>query len=254
MLQVKRQDQITFIHSEGLDRVPGIVHGFSTRRGIRNDFSLGPANSPNPMVQMNRAQFLAALGAPGWPIIKLRQVHSGNVLDIDDTSAAGEPVEGDAAVTAIPGIILGVLTADCVPILIADSDGRAVAAIHAGWRGTAAQIAKTAVMRLIEKFRIDPARLIAAIGPHIGSCCYEIGEEVAAQISDASAIVRRPEWAKPHLDLAGANRRQLLNAGVCEEHIETSLLCTKCREDLFHSYRRDGKRMGHMLAVIGIAP
>ena len=254
MLQVKRQDQITFIHSEGLDRVPGIVHGFSTRRGVRNDFSLGPANSPNPMVQMSRAQFLAALGAPGWPIIKLRQVHSSTVLDIDDTSAAGEPVEGDAAVTAIPGIILGVLTADCVPILIADSGGRAVAAIHAGWRGTVAQIAKTTVLRLIEKFRIDPAQLIAAIGPHIGSCCYEIGEEVASQISDTTAISRRPEWVKPHLDLAGANRRQLLNAGIREEHLEISLLCTKCREDLFHSYRRDGKRMGHMLSVIGIAP
>ena len=254
MLQVKRQDQITFIHSERLDRVPGIVHGFSTRRGVRNDFSLGPANSPNPMVQMNRAQFLAALGAPGWPIIKLRQVHSGTVLDIDDTSAAGEPVEGDAVVTAIPGIMLGVLTADCVPILIADFDGRAVAAIHAGWRGTAAQIAKTAVARLIEKFRLEASQLIAAIGPHIGSCCYEIGEEVAAGISDATAILRRPDWSKPHLDLAGANRRQLLNAGIREENIETSSLCTKCRDDLFHSYRRDGKRMGHMLSVIGIAP
>jgi YfiH family protein len=254
MLQVKRQDQITFIHSERLDRVPGIVHGFSTRRGVRNDFSLGPANSPNPMVQMNRAQFLAALGAPGWPIIKLRQVHSGTVLDIDDTSAASDPVDGDAVVTSIPGIILGVLTADCVPILIADSSGRAVAAIHAGWRGTAARIAENAAERLIEKFRIEPSQLIAAIGPHIGSCCYEIGEEVASEISDGSAILRRAEWSKPHLDLAIANRRQLLKTGIPEEQIETSLLCTKCRQDLFHSYRRDGKRMGHMLAVIGIAP
>jgi hypothetical protein len=82
MLQVKRQDQITFIHSEKLDRIPGIVHGFSSRRGIRNDFSLGPANSPDPMVQINRAQFLAVLGAPGWPIIKLRQVHSGTVMPL----------------------------------------------------------------------------------------------------------------------------------------------------------------------------
>src|SRR5262249_12481216 len=251
-LQVKRQDQITFIHSERLDRVPGIVHGFSTRRGVRNDFSLGPANSPNPMVQMNRAQFLAALGAPGWPIIKLRQVHSGTVLDIDDTSAASDPVEGDAAVTSIPGIMLGVLTADCVPILIADSGGKAVAAIHAGWRGTAARIAETAAIRLTEKFQIDPSELIAAIGPHIGPCCYEIGEEVAGEIADRNAILRRPEWTKPHLDLATANRQQLSKAGIPEEQIETSSLCTKCRADLFHSYRRDGKRMGHMLSVIGI--
>jgi polyphenol oxidase len=150
--------------------------------------------------------------------------------------------------------MLGILTADCVPILIADSDGRAVAAIHAGWRGTAARIAETAAVRVIEKFRIEPWKLIAVIGPHIGPCCYEIGEEVASEIGDEGAILRHSDWLKPHLDLAAANRRQLLKAGIPEEQIEASSLCTKCREDLFHSYRRDGKRMGHMLSVIGIAP
>ena len=211
-------------------------------------------DSPNPMVQINRAQFMAAMGAPGWPIIKLQQSIPARSLDIDDTSAASEPVEGDAVITSIPGIMLGILTADCVPILIADAEGRAVGAAHAGWRGTAARIAETAVWRLIEKFRIEPQKLTAAIGPHIGPCCYEIGEEVASEISDDAAIVRRADWAKPHLDLAGANRRQLLRAGIPEEQIEASSLCTKCREDLFHSYRRDGKRMGHMLSVIGITP
>src|SRR5581483_7794982 len=132
MLQVKRQDQITFLRSEMLDRVPGTIHAFSTRRGERNDFSLGPASSPNPMVQMNRVRFLAAIGAIGWPIIKLKQVHSGIVVDIDDTSAAGEAVEGDAAVTRLPGVMLAVQTADCVPILIADINGKAVGAVHAG--------------------------------------------------------------------------------------------------------------------------
>jgi YfiH family protein len=150
--------------------------------------------------------------------------------------------------------MLGVLTADCVPILIADSGGRAVAAIHAGWRGTAARIAETAAVRLTEKFQIEPKALMAFIGPRIGRCCYEIGEDVASEIPDRSSILRRPEWPKPHLDLGAANRQQLLNAGIPEEQIETSSLCTKCREDLFHSYRRDGKRMGHMLSVIGIAP
>ena len=126
MLQVKRQDQITFLRSEALDRIPGIVHAFSTRRGERNDFSLGPANSPNPMIQINRARFAAAIGAPGWPIIKLKQVHSGIVVDVDDTSAASEAVEGDAAVTSLRGIMLGVQTADCVPILIAGLEGSTV--------------------------------------------------------------------------------------------------------------------------------
>ena len=253
MLQVKRQDQITFLHSEALDRIQGLVHAFSTRRGERNDFSLGPANSPNPMVQMNRARFTAAMGAAGWPIIKLKQVHSNIVVDVNDTSAAGDAVEGDAAITNLPGVILGVQTADCVPILIADREARSVAAVHAGWRGTAARISEATVERLVERFEIDPKNLIAVIGPHIGACCYEVGEDVAAQI-DATAIVRMPEFSKPHIDLAAANRAQLVESGIPESQIEISSLCTKCRDDLFHSYRRDGKAMGHLLSAIGIAP
>jgi purine-nucleoside/S-methyl-5'-thioadenosine phosphorylase / adenosine deaminase len=254
MLQVKRLDQITLLHSAVLDGVPGIVHGFSTRRAERNDFSLGPADSPNPMVQINRARFLASIGAPGWPIIKLRQIHSGIVVDVDDTSAAGAPVPGDAAVTSLRGVALGVQTADCVPVLIADDQARAVAAVHAGWRGTAAGIVKTAVSRLLEKFGLEAKSLRAAIGPHIGVCCYEVGDEVVRMIDEPAAIETRTEWAKPHLNLAAANLRQLLSAGIPESQIETSTLCTKCREDLFHSFRRDGKRMGHMLSVIGIEP
>jgi len=253
MLQVKRREQITFLQSEALARIPGVVHAFSTRRGERNDFTLGPPSSPNPMVQMNRVRFLAAIGAAGWPILKLKQVHSNIVVDMDDTFAAGEAVEGDGAVTSLRDVALGVQTADCVPILIADSEGKAVAAIHAGWRGTAAGITKRTVGRLVEKFGINAKNLTAAIGPHIGVCCYEVGEEVAAAISDTGAVVRRPEWPKPHLDLADGNRRQLISAGLADSRIEASSLCTRCREDLFHSYRRDGTRMGHMLSVIGMA-
>src|SRR5262245_28011642 len=126
MLQLRRTDQITFLQSDVLGRIPGIVHAFSTRRGERNDFSLGPMDSPNPMIQINRARFLAAIGAVGWPIIKLKQIHSGIVVDIDDTSAAVEAVSGDAAVTSCRGIVLAVQTADCVPILVASSQARVV--------------------------------------------------------------------------------------------------------------------------------
>src|SRR5262245_50458088 len=120
MLQVKRQDQMTFLHSETLSRIPGLVHAFSTRRGERNDLSLGPADSSNPMIHINRARFLAAIGAPGWPIIKLKQIHSGIVVDVFDTSGAVEAIAGDAAVTSLRGVILAVQTADCVPILVSD--------------------------------------------------------------------------------------------------------------------------------------
>jgi YfiH family protein len=254
MLQLERLDQITFLRSEALARIPGIVSAFSTRRGERNDFSLGPVTSPNPMVQINRVRFSAAIGAVGWPIIKLNQVHSSIVVDVDDTSAASEAVEGDAAVTSLPGVVLGVQTADCVPILIADLTGRAIAAVHAGWRGTVSRIAESTVERLVTRFGVDPADLTAVIGPHIHSCCYEVGEEVADAVSDPDSIERRPEWSKPHFNLAAANRRQLIGAGLRDSQIEVSSLCTKCRADLFHSFRRDGKRMGLMLSVIGIVP
>ena len=160
------------------------------------------------MIQINRAIFVAAIGAPGWPIIKLKQVHSGIVSDIDDTSAAGEAVEGDAAVASLRGVMLGVQTADCVPILIAEKAGQAVAAVHAGWGGTAARIAESSVERLVEKFGMDPKNLIVAIGPHIGVCCYEVGEEVAEAMP--ASVERRSEWSKPHLNLAHANFQQLL--------------------------------------------
>jgi YfiH family protein len=254
MLQVKRESQITFLHSEALGRIPHIVHAFSTRRSERNDFTLGAGATSNPLVQMNRVRFVAAAGAVGWTLLKLKQVHSGIVRVMEDTSAAGEAVEGDAAITSLAGVLLSVQTADCVPILLADSEARAVAAVHAGWRGASARIVETAIAELGRRYGVEPPQIVAAIGPHIGACCYEVGEEVVAAMADASAIERRPEWPKPHLNLAEANRRQLLKAGMPETQIEVSSLCTRCREDLFFSYRREGARTGHMLSIIGIAP
>jgi YfiH family protein len=254
MLQAKRESQVTFLHSDLLDRIPGIVHGFSTRRAERNDFTMGPLSSANPMIKINRARLVASVGAIGWPILKLKQVHSGVVVDMNDTMAAGDAAEGDASVTSIPETLLGVQTADCVPILIADSEGRCVAAIHAGWRGTAARIVEKTVGRLTTKYRVPPANLSAAIGPHIGSCCYEVGPEVVEGIADGEAIEFRPEFPKPHLNLAVANRNQLLNAGLKPEQIDSTALCTRCRADLFFSYRREGEHTGRMLSVIGIVP
>ena len=176
------------------------------------------------------------------------------VVAIDDTSAANDAVEADAAATDLKGIVLGIQTADCVPILVADSRGAAVAAIHAGWRGTAARIVESTVARFREKFSLEPKDLIAAVGPHIGVCCYEVGQDVVDAIGDPVFFESRPHWAKLHLNLGAANRRQLINAGLHDEQIEVSSLCTRCRGDLFHSYRRDGKKTGHMLSVIGIVP
>jgi polyphenol oxidase len=254
MLQVKRASQITFVQSELLHRIPRIVHAFSTRRSDRRDFTLGLGQSLNPLVQVNRVRFAAAIGAAGWPLLKLKQVHSGLVQIMEDTAAASNAMQGDAATTSLPGVLLGVQTADCVPVLLADRQARAVAAVHAGWRGTTARIVAAAVDALSRHYDVPSGDIFAAVGPQIGVCCYEIGEDVAEQFNEPGLLERRAEWPRPHLNLAEANRRQLLEAGIPEAQIETSSLCTRCRDDLFFSYRREGARTGHMLSVVGIAP
>lgn len=252
MLQVKRESNVTFLRSEALDRLPGIVHAFSTRRADRTDFTLGSRSSTNPIININRVRLLAVAGTAGWPVLWLNQVHSAIVQDVDDTSSANEPLEGDASVTAVQGIALAIQTADCVPILIADRNGRCVAAVHAGWRGTAARIVERTIERMAEKFGVDGGDLFGVIGPHIGVCCYEVGEEVASVFSVGAVCDRA--YPKQHLNLAEANRRQLVEAGVPDDQIEVSSLCTRCREDLFFSFRRDGANAGRMLSIIGITP
>jgi len=157
-------------------------------------------------------------------------------------------------VTAVRGAVIGIQTADCVPILIADRESRIVAAVHAGWRGTAARIVQRTIELIRDQYSIPPAELIAAIGPHNAVCCYEVGEDVIEAIQDPEAFVRREEWQKPHFDQASANRKQLLEAGVPENQITSSTLCTQCRADLFFSYRREGRHAGRMLSIIGLAP
>lgn len=254
MLQANRVSQITVLSESALSAIPGIAHGFSTRRAEHNAFTLGPSNSENPAIPINRSRFLDAVGMTGWPILKLKQTHSNVVHDFKDTWAASQPVEGDAAMTALRGAALGIQTADCVPILIADKDARVVAAVHAGWRGTANRIVENSVRQMIQAYGVTPESLIAVIGPHNAVCCYEVGEEVVAAVNDPAAIQRTPQWPKPHLNQALANKRQLLGLGIPEAQILVSTLCTQCRADLFHSYRRDGERSGRMLSVIGILP
>lgn len=254
MLQVNRHDQVTFLFAPALDQVGGIMHGFSTRRADHQQFTLGPTNPPNPLVQLNRIRFMAAIGAPGWAIMKLKQVHSPIVHVIEDTRAATDALEGDAAITSFRGIAVGVQTADCVPILLADTKGRAVGAIHAGWRGTASRIVERTVEAMWKAYSVSPEDLRAVIGPHIGVCCYEVGEEVVDVIPHPEAVERAAGREKPHLNLAGANLMQLRQLGIPDGQIDVSSLCTRCRADLFYSYRREGAKAGRMLSVIGLVP
>jgi YfiH family protein len=170
----------------------------------------------------------------------LKQIHSNRVLTANSPGFQGE---GDAAITAQPDLAISVRTADCYPILLADTRNRALAAIHAGWRGTAAHIVFKTLEKMKDEFGTQPADIVAAIGPGIGACCYEVGEEVAREFGFD---------ARTHLDLMLENRKQLEAAGVPAEKIEALGVCTFCDAERFFSYRRDQKDAGRMTSYIAI--
>jgi purine-nucleoside/S-methyl-5'-thioadenosine phosphorylase / adenosine deaminase len=168
----------------------------------------------------------------------LTQIHSARVLRVDGIGLAGE---ADALITNATGVPLSIRTADCFPILLADPEPRAVAAVHAGWRGTADEIISRALDMMRSEFGTSPQQIIAAIGPGIGPCCYQIGEEVARRFGLTAA---------GYVDLAAINREQLIRAGVPASQIDTLRHCTRCESELFHSYRRDGDRAGRMISYV----
>ena len=179
--------------------------------------------------------------------LTLKQVHSDLVLRAPQAPGC----EGDALVTSQPGVVVAVRTADCVPILLAGPGNRVAAAVHAGWKGTALAIVRRTVERMHADFGSRPAHLYAAIGPSIGACCYQVGPEVAEQFRHL--FPERGDLHRPtHLDLPEANRRLLLAAGLPEDHIAVSGLCTFCSPREFHSWRRDREKAGRMLSSIGI--
>ena len=171
-------------------------------------------------------------------IVTVKQIHSNVVLSADGENSR----EGDAIISNQPGVIVGIRTADCVPILLADPQTRAVASIHAGWRGTAANIVAEAVAAMTSNWQTRPEDLRAAIGPSIGPCCYEVGPEVARQFG--------VDTAKPvHIGLALENEKQLQSLGV--RNIWNSGECTFCASERFFSFRRERERAGRMLSFIG---
>jgi YfiH family protein len=177
-------------------------------------------------------------------MLSLTQVHSAVVVSVAGNSAmTGCAGEGDALITDRPGASLSIRTADCFPILLADPEHRAVAAIHAGWRGTDQGIVGRTLDTMCADFDTSPAQVAVAIGPGIGSCCYEVGEDVARRFGRTGAS---------HIDLAAINREQLIRAGVPASRIDTLTLCTYCDSARFHSYRRDREQAGRMISLVRI--
>ena len=220
------------------EEVPGLVHGFEQR--------LGPAGwEERDDTRRRVASRLARSGR----LLLLQQVHGARVRRAPWT---GRP-EADAAVAEAPGLLLGIETADCLPVLVVDPVRHAVAAAHAGWRGTAAGVAREAVAALVAGGS-RPEDLLAATGPGIGPCCYEVGDELRAAFGDAGADFFRPgPRGRPHLDVRAANERQLREAGIPEARIHRVADCTRCRADLYHSYRREGQDAGRMINFVGFA-
>jgi len=188
----------------------------------------------------------------------LRQVHGSSVVSgSGGIDVLWEPPEADAAISSDRSVALVVQVADCAPILLADTKDHRVAAVHAGWRSTMGRIAIRAVERMREEFGTDPANLVAAVGPSLGECCGEMGEEVVESFRSAGHDERdliqwfsRAPGARPHFKLWDANRDQLVSAGLRPEAIHIAALCTRTHEHLFHSYRAAGSSAGRMAAVI----
>jgi polyphenol oxidase len=289
------------------DSLPWMAHGFSTRNGgaskvagktatkkatkVAGALNLGFTEwDSRQTVARNRADFLRAVldkkptqsasrADTGASLVTLRQIHS-DVVRIFSTPAATAP-QADAAISSRAGLFLGIQTADCVPILLADPRLRVMAAVHAGWRGTLARIAVKTLGRMRLEFGTNPEDVLAALGPAIGPCCYEVGPEVAqaflGQFAHAAEwfegpferlssgeepnplpwLTMMPPGHEPppervQLDLRSANRRQLVDAGMRPRNIAVSALCTSCRGDLFFSYRKEGPATGRMMSVVGI--
>jgi YfiH family protein len=252
-------------------------------------------------VEKNRKLFFRGIGAERFSLATLHQIHSdriGQVLRAADEKLQYRPSggsrseqpkislsEGDALLTHEPGILLSVRSADCMPVLLVDPRQRAVAAVHAGWRGAVNGIIEKTVMEMGRLFTSRPRDLVAAVGPFIHSCCYEVGEELVetfrqnlpmaekffreAESSKAGVATRRktigtfqaqPIGDEPrsaptaYLDLGVVAHEQLRCAGVPPTHIHISKWCTSCHTDLFFSHRREGSQTGRMMAVIGIRP
>jgi len=219
-----------------LERIPGLVHGFEQR--------LLPSGSESH--EETRARVRRAL-QPQGRLLLLKQVHGATVRR---APWQGRP-DGDAAIAEEPGLLLGIESADCLPVLLVDPVRRAVAAAHAGWRGTSAGVAAAAVAALV-RGGSRPADLIAALGPANQACCYEVGEELRAAFgAEWDAVARKGPRGRPHLDLRAANARQLERAGLRPGRIHHVDDCTSCRPDLYHSYRRESPSGGRMISYIG---
>ena len=249
---------------------PPFVHGFSTRAG---GVSSAPYDTLNlgarwgdvvTSVEENRLRLLRAVGVQG-PLYVARQVHGAEVVRVraGDAPAGIARMEADALITGDPGVTLGVFVADCIPAVVVDPRTGAVAAAHAGWRGTVAGVLPAVVRALAAEFGARPGDLRVTLGPAIGACCFEVGPEVVREFetalsgaADAEGVVMPSPRGVPgkwHVDLKAANRLLLARAGVAPDAIDAMPDCTCHDAARFFSYRRD-RETGQLMGIVARRP
>ena len=248
----------------------GFTNAFSTRAGGVSPYPSGDLNLAGfdedsaENIRENRRRFISLVGGDDWTLATCWQVHGSQVrivpgiIDAASDAAASDEVRCDALTTDAPGVLLGVKTADCVPVILGDARRGVCAAVHAGWRGTLAGVVARALETMRAEFGTKARDVRVAIGPAARACCYEVGPEVVeaflAKSARAETFFTPTRDGHALADIQKANLEQLTDAGVEAERVHTLPLCTICRPELFFSYRRDRKlygRTGRLLSVIG---
>ena len=252
-------DGVLLLRCAAIEAHPGVAHAFSTRVAFgRTDFDLGSAEGRGREARARRVAFFLAAGLGGGHPALLRQVHGGVIVNAASGLARPPAADGvirvarDGAGTPVPAV----RTADCVAVLLVDRHTTAVAALHAGWRGVAAGIGTSAVTRFATE-GVAAADLVVALGPAILGCCYEVGDDVVSALravcgTPAVYVAQSPSGHKT-VDLHSAFRAQLVAAGVPAGSIHAAPWCTRCRNDVFFSFRADGPAAGRLMAAVGPA-
>lgn len=255
---VREEGGLRIYRSELLLRLSWLLQGFSTRTGGSSTgpyatLNLGMTTGDLPSrVAANRERFFSVFGLTPGKVYGVRQVHGQKIFVVREKEAVGTEAElpaADGLVTALPGVAVTTVHADCVPIIIVDPVRRVVAAVHAGWRGTLAGIVFNALETMGAEYQTDPADCWAAIGPAIGECCYRVPQERVDLFYSRWPDLFGPEPPAGRLDLAGINRDLLRKAGLSKGNIDLAGVCTSCRREEFFSYRRDQGETGRMLSL-----
>jgi YfiH family protein len=249
-----------FYRSDLLDRHPQSIHAVTTKtNGLEYEGSLAlhTGEKENEIIR-NRKYVSSVLGLDDdFHFITAQQTHSDHIEVIKEARTLGwhtiedAVADCDALITDQKGVVLTILTADCVPILLLDPNQGVVAAVHAGWRGTEAGIAGKTVAKMAETFGSNPEEIIAFVAPSIGRCCYEVGEDVAGHFRGVEGAYDEA-GEKYMLDLPLINQKQLMDAGLKEAHIELSGQCTSCEVETYFSYRKEQGCSGRFMSMIAL--